>query len=400
MNIEFYGHPYHSLDYHFYTKEELVTLFSTYTLENAINYIDGLFAINIIYDDNEIWINDYYGFFPIFYNIVEKKVCIDFTKDMSLDVEPKYIDLCKKNIDIDLTSNFPIPRNQHIFFQNFILLFKNEKFNINRYRITPWKNWYVLPSGSICKITKDLLYYYNYTIDTDFYPDDSINIFVKSIQTVAKNKKCLLSLSAGRDSRNVLSVLQHSEYQCLHTYTRGQQQEFVKLWKSDNINITYNESDFLSMYPNIITSLNGMSNIYKLKDYYISLQLYKNYDIVFSGLGDSWFTSYPVLLYTIRSETGVGHYFKYIANHINCFFAPFNQKRMISNLHIKKHYGPNTYDRNSLYYNILKKFNDKDLIELPFFNQYFQQYKKNNFLYNDINMKYKYVMDYIKYMKS
>jgi len=397
MNVNIYGHPYHSLDYHFYTKEELVILFMKYTIQTVLNYVDGSFAIQILKDNEEIWITDYYGLYPVFYNPIEKKVCVNFTKDMNLEIEYKYIDLCKKNIDKQFKSNYPTQSIDDSLFIIFDYFFQKNKISIcNKYNITPWKNWFVLPPSCICIIRNNELIIKKYDIDSDFYITSPEIIFIESIKKVIKNHICLLSLSAGYDSRAIYSVVDNCD-----VFTRDIEYEYVNKW-AKTINIQMDEIFFEKNKTDFIHQLNGMCDVCAIKNFFMSFKLYYNYDLLLYGVGaNQWLSGYTGILWQLRYATGLGHFYKLESNKIKTF-SPFLQKRLI--VAYKKNYQTkqNGFEKNHFCRNIIEQQKRYDLLKINFVRIYMRKYSnKKSYLSTktwgySYNTKYNYLSEYYK----
>jgi len=415
MNIKIYGHPYHSLDYYFYTEEELILLFTKYTIQNALDYIDGSFAINIIYDDKEIWITDYYGIYPIFYNPIEKKVYVNFTKDMYLEVEPKYIDLCKKNIDEgDHMSNLPIDKYRCLEIYDMVLLFQKQSWiqKFNRYLLTVWKNWFILPPGSICIIDKHNMYIEKYQHNLDFYTDriEPDDIFITTIKNTCMYNKVLCPLTAGWDTRGILSVI--TKY--AKTYDRytffGYEEEIACLFNLPNV-----VKNYIGPYEKIlnehITDMNGMAFLCYEPHHFEQQHIFSNYDIVYSGTyANEFLGCLPFLMWQYKYGTGLGHYFKTETRYTK-FMPPYLQKRLLSIFEKRKWKNVHIYEsdkyKNLMLEKVMKKTNDS-FLKIPFDMPYtpLQNKRKNRDLvpwlstakYPGFNLKMYYVKKYIKYM--
>lgn len=395
MILTIYGYPYHSTEYYFYDNASLLQLFKTYNvldnvdnIKKALNYIDGVFAVQIRYDDNEIWISDYYGLFPLFYNPTEQKVIINFMQDMNVEKNKNYIDMCDKNIDNKYHSNIPI-KNKDAIVEMSIPNMISIKNKIQKYLITPFKDWYILSPATIIYLkTKEK---YMYTIDKGFYPEDIETIFINTIAKLSKNKSILIPLSAGYDSRCIFSVA--TKYvSSFYRYTYGVEKEFVDShFKYDNVitDYTYNEQEIINQN---ILRMNGMSDIYyKTHNFHIQ-QYFKNFDILFTGDGANEHLKQYKNLFKYFYATGDGHHYKTQAEKI-ITVPPYSQKRIISN---KKYY-TTQLDRQEFSKNIINLTN-KDLLQIPFYSgNVLTKNKASNYGHTfSFNTKLEYIHTYYK----
>jgi len=391
MKINIYGKPYHTFEYYPHTEYTILDIYQQYLFPSFIDYIDGQFAIQILQDDKEIWITDYYGLYPIFYNDIEKKVCINFIQNMDLEVESKYIDLCKKNLDRDYYSSLPV---HFLNFDDFC--FYNKNMLDKKYFLTPWKNWFVLPPRSICIIHNNKI-----TIESYLFKKETTNsthdILVNSIIKTSKQKdNILLALSAGYDTRTLFSILQKYNI-CFDRYTYGIEDEYVtKNLHTYNSIPSFNMCNISNIVNDNISIMNGMGDLYvHVHEIFYEIFL-KKYDFVYTGDGGNYFLGYEnINIPTIQYAIGNGHYYKHLSNNIN-LFLPYAQKQIIHNKEQKT-----KQNRIKILLDIIKQ-NNEELLNVPCYTKYlYQNNQVSNFPFLFYyNTKYNYIKKYIKHMKG
>lgn len=390
MNIVIYGHPYHSLDYYFYEENSLIELFKSKPLEEALNYIDGVFALCIKEDNKETWITDFYGLYPIFYNAKEKKVCVNFNNDKTQEVNSKYLSLCEKNLDTRYHSA-AYKRPYSLEILDLLHFMRHNEL----YYSTPWVNWQVLTPATILVIENGKCDNKKYNIDSNFEIDEPEFIFINSIEKTCQNRKSLIPLSAGYDSRAMYSVLtKYSEN--VSRYTYGKEKEFVDAFCHTDSVMPEFDYNYEKILNNNICVMNGMGDMYyKCHNLFIQPSFY-DYDILYTGDGANEFLSRPYHnIYSFVYATGDGHHYKTQTNKIKTM-PPNCQKRLIASKKIKTE-----EDRVLFSKSIIEKTN-AGLLEIPFHTgDSLTDNRSSNFGHNfDFNSKLKYVKAYINYIKN
>ena len=204
IDIEIFGHPYHSYNYTFWNCSDLIILFNTYcdNYDSALHYIDGIFALRLIHDnDVEQWITDPFGEYPIFINNIDGKILANFNNNDVYIPNSSYMLLADRNYDKSYHSN-KMSTDGAIPF------------------ITPWKNWKVSTPSTIYTINNSKISAVKYQLIE--YPDDSyIDVFSNCIRALSKSRKVLIPLSAGYDSRGIYSVITGDNSIEYYRYTYG-----------------------------------------------------------------------------------------------------------------------------------------------------------------------------------
>jgi len=361
MNVTIYGCPYHSLDYHFYTEEELVLLFTKYeNMNEALNYIDGGFAIKIQKNTEEIWITDYYNFYPIFYNPIEKKVCVNFVKEMDLEINENF--LLYNKIDDD--DNEHVNTYINIVHKKYLEYMLDKNISDKDYKkptvvniikngvkekniVTPWKNWFVVPCGSICKISNDITIT-KYNIDVDFHiDDDPRNIILTLIESIKqKNINILTALTNKQHTIYLFDILKEKiPIDKIYLYDRNRIKNTTKnnsLLKNIYINTNFIDDDYdfnkildYCFMDDILTQYNGMIDLL----YYIKPLYFFKYNNNLSNFVflKSFLGSHCVVLNELLSDDRTqynfiqGHIFKMETQHIP-IISIYNQKRLYASL--------------------------------------------------------------------
>ena len=365
-NLKIYGNPYHSLDYYFLNKEEIfIILFENdANLEtiSSLDFIDGVFSLFYENEDYLIIVSDPYGLYPLFYNKKELKV-IDSFSDCEYDykINNEYVNSCKKNLDKSYHSALSANNLQ----DDLRKIINKKCFD------SPFKEWKIVQPGCVVKINKktkiEKSYYYNVIDINEKYLKKPEELIEDCILFLSKNKKVLVPLSSGYDSRTIFSILYKNRN--VSRYTYGKEKEFVD---SNFINIpNCIEKHFIDFenYDKYVLKycleMNGMGDIYyKIHNFFIQ-DNYLNYDIMFTGDGNNEFVGNHKntlhLYYSARYATGDGHHYKTQAKKIKAV-PPYCQKRLLSAIKGKN----SDMLRREICINLINKYNSQ-FLDIPFY---------------------------------
>jgi len=392
INLKVFGHPYNSFDYVFINDDEVFNILfrkdDNLDNYNSIDLIDGIFSIVYENENYLIIISDPYGLYPLFYNKKEMKVVDNFTdcNDCSYEKNNTYINLVKSNLDKSyhstLDSNITKENSKKIIIKEIIS---------KKCFVTPFKDWEVVQPGCIIKINKktnnEKIYYYNIVNIDKKYLESPEKIIEDCILKLSTNKKVLVPLSAGYDSRTVFSVLYNNRN--VSRYTYGKEKEFIdsNFIGIDNcIKNHFNDFDNYDSYVRkYCLEMNGMADAYyKIHNFYIQNN-YLNYDIMFTGDGNNEFVGNHkntlYMFYSARYATGDGHHYKTQARKIKTV-SPYCQKRLLTAVK-----GKNSDSlRKEICLNLINKYN-KQFANIPFYsgNEYTNNKNSNfghDFLFN------------------
>lgn len=394
--IKIYGNPYHSLEYYFLNENDIYNIIFKNNEDlkdiTKIDYIDGIFSI-VFENEKFIYIiSDPYGLYPIFYNENEMLFTdnFDYYKNkIEFEKNNDYIDLATKNYDISYHSNLNINNSLNMVKQ----ILKETCL------ITPFKNWKITKPGTITilnkteKTKKTILYnIFNITLDL-IEPEQIIE---KCILELSKNKKVLLPLSAGYDSRTILSVLLNNRN--FDRYTYGKEKEYVDTI-FDKIGLKNVLPNNFSDYNNIdqyvtkyCLEMNGLGDLYYKVHNMVIQDIFYNYDVLFTGDGSNEFIGNNkdnfYLFYSFRYTTGDGHHYKTQSRKIKSV-SPYCQKRLFS---VLKNTKKSDSLRRKICENIIRK-NNKQLLDFDIYSgDSYTQNKYSNFGFIfDYNTKLKYL---------
>lgn len=342
IDIEIFGHPYHSYNYTFWNNSDLIILFNTYcdNYDSALHYIDGIFALHLTHDNGvEQWITDPFGEYPIFINNIDGKILPNFNNNDTYIPNSSYILLADRNYDKSYHSN-RMNADGAIPF------------------ITPWKNWKVSTPSTIYTINNSKISTVKYQLIE--YPDDSyIDAFSNCIRGLSKSRKVLIPLSAGYDSRGIYSVITGDNSIDYYRYTYGAEKEYIDSLELDSNCMPDFDGDYEKQIKNHILDMNGMGDIYyKCHNFYIQ-QYWDNYDILFTGDGGNEFLSKPNFNHSAIYATGDGHHYKTQINKIKTV-SPYCNKRF---LYLANKTGRSRYE---IIHSIICANNDK-LLDFEFY---------------------------------
>lgn len=366
LDVTIYGYPYHSYDYYFHNKDSISDLINTLDIEEALEYIDGVFCLCITLNDNVLWITDPYGLYPIFIN--------------------------EENNIISHNLNSPIIKN-NVYYIYVDKYFNDSGYNSNLTNsghvlsITPWKKWQVCKPQHIYSIKDNKIVNYKYSMITKY--SNPAEIVIEMITKLSKNKKILVPLSAGYDSRAIYSVLSKTTNN-YDRYTYGTEKKYVDSYLpvKDNIiqkDLYFNSEDIINRN---ILRMNGMADIYyKLHNFKLQEEVFYDYDILFTGDIANEGIDKDLNVYSMILSTGIGHHFKTQCEKIICA-PPYAQKRLIFS--VKK----DNINRINLIETIISKSN-QELLKHKFYSGRTYTKTVSNFGYNyTFNTRKKYLERY------
>jgi hypothetical protein len=377
MQINIYGYPYNLYEYYLYNSENIKNIIENNykNIDNALNYIDGIFAINIIDDNIEYWITDPYGLYPIFINNIENKIVVNFNNSMELIPDKTYSFICHLNKDTSYHSN----AISEVMYKSCKGVPRN----------SPWNNWCVSEPQTIYTIQNNKISQHIYSIENCIDEEDPADIFINTIKKFSNNRKVLIPLSAGYDSRGIYSVLTKvsTDY---HRYTYGIEKDFVNSWNSNDNCLPEFDYNYEYQISKNLNRMNGMADMYyKCHNFFIQ-PYWTNYDIMLTGDGSNEFINRKSDGRKFLYATGIGHHYKTQCDNI-IQIAPYCQKRLI-NISKKRNIA-----RIDLITNIINKTNN-DLMKIPFYTGLtLTKDTHSNFKYKfNFNTKETYLNRYIK----
>lgn len=389
--LKIYGTVYHSLNYDILNSESLFDLIfknnENLSDISKLDYIDGIYSILYENEDNKIIITGAHGLYPLFYNVNTLEVINNFNKDSNFQPNHDYINLAEKNFDKSYHSL--LSNNLQIDIKNIIS---------RKIFISPFKYWNVTPPASIIFLNKKnkniKIIYYN--VYSELEPQQPEYLIENCLLKLSKDKKVLIPLSAGYDSRAIFSVLVNNAD--VSRYTYGSESYFIDNIIGNDLNFSNCISDHLNDYNNYdyyvrkyCLTMNGMGDLYyKVHNLYIQ-KYFKEYDILFTGDGSNEFIEnhkkVPYYIYTSQYATGDGHHYKTQCNVITSL-SPYCQKRLLYSVKNKN----SRKLRIDICKNLIEK-HYKKLLEYPFYSG--NEYTKNdnsNFGHKfDFNTKKKYL---------
>lgn len=372
--IKIYGTAYHSLNYSLLNNDSLFDLVFKGNEDlsdiSRLDYVDGICSIVYESEDSRIVVSDPYGLYPLFYNINTHEVTDNFDKSLEYELNCKYIDLAEKNLDKSyhslLTGNLQVDIKDIVTRKIFI---------------SPFKYWNVTPPASIIYLDKKSkstkIVYYN--IYSELEPQQPEYLIESCLLRLSENKKVLVPLSAGYDSRAIFSILINNAD--VSRYTYGSESCFIDSTIGTNLNIENCITDHFNGYDNYdyyvrkyCLTMSGMGDLYyKVHNLYIQ-DYFKHYDILFTGDGSNEFIEnsrrMPYYIYTAQYATGDGHHYKTQCNNI-ISLSPYCQKRLLYTIKNKS----SRELRVSICKNLIQK-HYKKLLEYPFYSG--NEYTKNN----------------------
>jgi len=335
------GFPYDLDNTKILDEEDIELLYEKYN-DDIINYVQGFFGLEIIFENYSKVITERFGLYPIFlnlknfriYNDIEiKDINYDFLKDSENYNDTRYLspyrdeflvsiednhftaDVVKKIAEIKELKYFPTIDN------NFILLKNNSIYTIRDKDINREEKKFI-----------------DYKEDID--PSDRFEYIVKER---TKNKKVLTQLSYGHDTRLIVAALLKNnidfDYQSYGPEKELVERDLLPIIGKNPIEF---DDDCIRENPiNIVKehlkSTSGFGDpFYKAHNYYYAENLYKNYDIIITGgefneFFDVWTNKIRLFYQSLRACTGYGnHHRYYINNGINLFFPYQDYKFLYS----------------------------------------------------------------------
>lgn len=389
--IKIYGTVYHSLDYTILDNDSLFDLVFKGNKDlsdiSRLDYVDGIFSILYENEDYKIIVSDAYGLYPLFYNIDTLEITDNFNKNLDYQSNSKYINLAEKNLDKSYHSL--LSGNIHTDIKDIIT---------RRIFISPFKYWNIVPPASIAYLDKKnkniKIVYYN--IYSELEPQQPEYLIENCLLRLSRDKKVLVPLSAGYDSRAIFSVLINNTN--VSRYTYGSESYFIDNIIGSDLDIKNCIYDHFNDYDNYdyyvkkyCLTMNGMGDLYyKVHNLYIQ-KYFKEYDILFTGDGSNEFIEnhkkVSYYIYTAQYATGDGHHYKTQCNVITSL-SPYCQKRLLYSVKNKN----SRKLRIDICKNLIQKYYKK-LLEYPFYSG--NEYTKNdnsNFGHKfDFNTKKKYL---------
>ena len=251
-SVEIYGHPYAAETYNLLSTDDIADIFnSVRNIDLAIKYIDGIFAIHLVYHNGKnVWITDPFGEYPIFVNEKDANIIVNFKPGIKYDKNDVYRMLATKNSDKGYHSNI-VAGSSHIPM------------------VTPWRNWNVAEPCSIYTIKNREISHRKYQLYRYETKETYVDIFASIIKNMAENRKVLLPLSAGYDSRGIYGVIKGSGI-AYSRYTYGNEKQFVNRMDNSESCMPEFDGDYNSQVSKHILSMNGMGDIYfKCHNFYI-----------------------------------------------------------------------------------------------------------------------------------
>lgn len=376
LAAEIYGHPYSTETYNLLNTNDIIDIFSsTKNIDLAIKNIDGIFVLHLIYHNGkDVWITDPFGEYPIFVNERDANIVVNFVLGDKYDKNDAYYMLATKNNDKSYHSNL-ITDASHMPM------------------ITPWRNWNVAEPCSIYTIKNREISHRKYQLYRYDTNETYTDIFASIIKNTAKNKKVLLPLSAGYDSRGIYSIIKGNGIS-YNRYTYGNEKSFV-----DEIDNTKNcvpnfDGDYDNQISKHILSMNGMGDIYfKCHNFYIQ-DYWNDYGVLFTGDGGNEFLCKDNMLHSYVYATGDGHHYKTQANRI-VTISPYCGKKL---LNIANRQG---LSRKEIITSIIKEY-CPSLLEYEFYSgDLMTNNKYSNFGHNfPFNTKLKYLQQYYAKMRN
>ena len=310
-SVEIYGHPYAAETYNLLSTDDIADIFnSVRNIDLAIKYIDGIFAIHLVYHNGKnVWITDPFGEYPIFVNEKDANIVVNFKPGNKYDKNDVYYMLATKNSDKGYHSNI-VAGSSHIPM------------------VTPWRNWNVAEPCSIYTIKNREISHRKYQLYRYETKETYVDIFASIIKNMAENRKVLLPLSAGYDSRGIYGVIKGSGI-AYSRYTYGNEKQFVNRMDNSESCMPEFDGDYNSQVSKHILSMNGMGDIYfKCHNFYIQ-DYWKEYDILFTGDGGNEFLCKDDMSHSYVYATGDGHHYKTQADRI-ITISPYCSKKLLN----------------------------------------------------------------------
>lgn len=286
MNITIYGHPYSLDTMNFLSTNDITELYLKYK-NDIVNHIDGAFSIVIETDDYLKVITDYYGYYPLFYNIKNHKVLDELHINTGDDYE---IDKIYKH--------YMIEPNMHNI-NHSIIPDKDDLMLCSSALRTPFKNFKLISPRTIKTYNKNNKKIKNVRYNASsvcYSTNNPIEYYKTVLSTLINNtkfKKVVAPITGGYDCRNTYYFLTNpdinnvtKEYDMLF-YTYEPEVRFVEInyYFSCLINsigdIDYNNLCFLDYFKDKITLFNGMSNIYYYHSKLSIIDKFLDKDILF-----------------------------------------------------------------------------------------------------------------------
>jgi len=322
-NIIVLGKPL-SLDRKVLNSEDILKMYNEKGL-SFISEIDGLFGIQI---DGKIF-TEKTGLFPVFFDPETKEIYENIEIN---DINTSFIEDSRSYNDIHYNSILDMK------------IFDSGKFE-DQYNIYKYLKYFstldilkkLLIFDSLYDINNNIYINNIYINNNILYRENYEDRFLKIIERETKNKKVLLSLSFGRDSRLILAALLKLGID-FDYISFGKESILVDRYLKPiigkdkiEINTKYIFDHFDEIIYNHIFDYNGFGDIfYDCNQFYLEDTIYPQYDVILFGHGSNEFynsinNKEKVFMYKLRYLTGLGHSLKnrFIKN--NAFFPYIDQ---------------------------------------------------------------------------
>ena len=368
MKIIIYGNPYNINEYYFLKESDIYKLFKLYNI-NMYRYIDGAFSI-IIADNNITYIfTDWYGYYPLFYDIKTKQIFEKIEKVNNINKCYLNTILCKEH---NLTHTI-LPEN----IQSII--------DLKNYNHTLFSFIHLIEPRAVTVIKNGKIDVIRYS--TIKYMLNPIIEFIQIITNFIKNEyfnTIVCPVTGGYDSRNLYYFFKKNHINALF-YTYYPEENFVLTNFDNDIRILenpYQEEIYVNRIKTHITDLNGMSDIY----YYAC-----HFDVIDNLIDENtlFITSDGANEYIEGSKyqhfienAGHGHIVK-LYNKAK-YLPIFSNQKILSNINNRKEYMTS----------LTKLFTDK---KQTYYNGLTNTTSIFNFFKNKhFNTMYNYIQEYIK----